>query len=84
MKTKNILKRQVKFIMKETLLNTDSNIQKLISSGAIDLEAITKDDYSIAKCIASAIFDKYANDLIPLSNENKKELKNIKKGGKDV
>ena len=62
-----------------TSLTIKQKIQRVISSGSIDIESIPENDYSIAKAAAYAILLDLAEDLRPLSSSTLKEANNISK-----
>lgn len=79
--TENQFKSAVNTMVQNAVnsLTIKQKIQRVISSGSIDIESIPENDYSIAKAAAYAILLDLAEDLRPLSSSTLKEANNISK-----
>lgn len=53
------------------------DIQKLIRSGAIDLDAYNPDEYVLAKILVTAAMRRSKNDFQPLLDEHREIVKNL-------
>lgn len=60
----------------ETILNL---AEKAYNSGCMNTENIQGDDFSSAKAVLSAIFDKLSDEFKPFSNELRNTTNNLKK-----
>ena len=53
--------------------------EKAYNSGGMETECIESNDFSTAKAVLCAIFDKMSNDIKPFSSEFRKTAENLKK-----
>jgi len=80
MNAQQILNKQVQELFKSNfdikgLLKM--NVETAIRSGAIDTESIKPDDMTTAKAIFSITLANAARQYIPISDEGKKDFKNL-------
>jgi hypothetical protein len=71
------VKSLINTVMFETVI--DDKIRKVVHSGAIDIDAISENDYTEVKAAAYVIATQLAEQIRPLSKEGRKAADNLAK-----
>lgn len=74
--TANQLRKKVKELQRENNKATLKRVEKIITSGAIDLDS-WEDDFRLPKICMSAICKEMSNQWMPFGDSDKKEVENL-------